>query len=376
MKRSTHASRGRALLSACALTALGTVSCRASAQLPPQPDITVTPEMRKEVIDGALSALNRLYVFPETAKKMEAAIRKRVENKEYDSITSARTLAETLTNHLRDISHDKHLRVLYRSEPIPEQIQSEPTPAEIEQQRRQLAVGNYGFEKVERMPGNIGYLDLRGFMNPGLAGETATAAMNFLANTDALIIDLRQNGGGDPAMVAFLSTYLFGPEPVHLNDIYDRPSDTTQQFWTLPYVPGKRYAGKDVYVLTSNYTFSGAEEFSYNVKNLKRATIVGETTGGGAHPGGPQRINAHFAVWTPMGRAINPISKDNWEGKGVTPDVAIAAPQALKAAHVMALKKVAPNAADPRRKAELNMLIERLEKEQKESVDVKAGEKK
>jgi retinol-binding protein 3 len=135
-------------------------------------------------------------------------------------------------------------------------------------------------------------------------------------------------------------TYLFGPEPVHLNELYWRPGDSTQQFWTLPYVPGKRYVGKPVSVLTSPRTFSGAEEFSYNLKNLKRATLVGETTGGGAHPGGPERVNDHFAVWLPTGRAINPISKTNWEGTGVKPDVEVPADQALATAHLAALRKL------------------------------------
>ena len=153
---------------------------------------------------------------------------------------------------------------------------------------------NFGFEKVERLKGNVGYIDLRGFTPAEFSAETIVAAMNFVANTDALIFDLRQNGGGDPATVALLSSYLFGPEPVHLNSLYWREGDTTHQWWTLPFVPGKRYAGKDVYVLTSKRTFSAAEEFTYNLKNLKRATIIGETTGGGAHPGGPRRINEHF----------------------------------------------------------------------------------
>ena len=138
---------------------------------------------------------------------------------------------------------------------------------------------NFGFEKVERLSGNIGYLDFRNFEDPKLASETAAAAMTFLANTDALIIDLRQNGGGEPEMVAFVASYLFDKK-THLNDIYDRPANRTEEFWTKETVPGKKFGGeKPVFVLTSHYTFSGAEEFSYNLKNLKRATIIGETTG-------------------------------------------------------------------------------------------------
>ena len=179
------------------------------------------------------------------------------------------------------------------------------------------------------------------------AGETATAAMSFVANTDALIIDLRENGGGSPDMVALVCSYLFGAHPVHLNDLYFRPENSTHQWWTLPYVPGQRYENKPVYVLTSKRTFSAAEEFTYNLKSLKRATIVGETTGGGAHPGGPRRINEHFTMFLPSGRAINPVTKTNWEGTGVAPDVSVSAEKALNTAYLAALKTIARNLTQP-----------------------------
>ena len=320
----------------------------ASAQTPlrrEQPDRTITAATRTEVIDGVLRKLGESYVFPEVAVKMETAVRERFKNGEYDAVTSAKALADTLTEHLQAVSRDRHLRVLYSFAPLPAEPEGSdgaPAPERRETSRR----FNFGFEKVERLAGNVGYLDLRYFDSPEIGGETATAAMGFLAGTDALVIDLRQNGGGDPAMIALLCSYLFPAEPVHLNSLYWRPTDTTQQFWTLPYVPGRRYLDKEVYVLTSKRTFSGAEEFAYNLKNLKRATLVGETTGGGAHPGGVERVSDHFAVWVPTGRAINPISKTNWEGTGVTPDVAVAADQALEAAHRMALKKLLEKADD------------------------------
>ena len=163
--------------------------------------------------------------------------------------------------------------------------------------------------------------------------------MNFLGNVDAIIFDLRDNGGGDPKMVALISTYLFD-QPTHLNDIYNRKEDATTQFWTLPYVPGKRLAGKPVFVLTSKYTFSAAEEFAYNLKNLKRGTIIGETTGGGAHPVSGQRIDDHFMIGVPSGRAVNPISKTNWEGTGVEPDIKVPANQALEVAKEKALEEI------------------------------------
>lgn len=313
------------------------------AQNAAQPaDITLDAAARAEVIDGALQALNEAYVFPDVAKKMEEAIRARQQRKEYDSITSGRQFALMLTDHLRAVSHDRHLAVTF----IPQGPPPPPPPggAQTLEERQRAIAGrqNFGFVRVERLAGNIGYVDLRGFMPPAMAGETATAAMNFLASSDAVIFDLRQNGGGDPTMVAFITSYLFGPQPVHLNDFYSRPTNETRPSWTLPYVPGRRLTNKDVYILTSSRTFSGAEEFTYNLQHLKRATVVGETTGGGAHTVAGRRINTQFAINVPSGRPINPVTKTNWEGVGIEPDVKVSAEHALKAAHLIALEKQLP----------------------------------
>src|ERR1041384_2776847 len=330
---------------------------------PEQPDLTIDAATRTQVVDTILKRLNESYVFPDIAKKMEASIRERVAQKEYDQITSAKQFATTLTNDLQAISHDKHLRVRYSYEAVPERgPRQEPTAEDREQRRRDLTWMNHGFSKVERLRGNIGYLEFYNFMDEELGADTVAAAMNFVNNTDALIIDMRQNGGGNPAMVALVCSYLFGDEPVHLNDLYWREGNRTEEFWTRKDIAGKRYLNKDVYVLTSKYTFSGAEEFTYNLKNLKRATIVGETTGGGAHPGGGFRINEHFGMFVPTGRAISPITKTNWEGTGVTPDIAVPAEAALLVARVMALKKTLTS-VNPDFKPGVEEEIKKLEKE-------------
>ena len=224
---------------------------------------------------------------------------------------------------------------------------------------------NYGFQKVERLPGNIGYVEFRGFFDPEGGAETVASVFNFLSNTDAIIFDLRKNGGGDPRMVALICSYLFGAEPVHLNDLHWREGrgERVEEFWTLKDVAGKRYTGKDVYVLTSGYTFSGAEEFSYNLKNLKRATLIGETTGGGANPGGGNRLSAHFGAFIPTGRAVSPVTRTNWEGTGVEPDVKVPAEQALRTAQIMALKGAVEKATDEELKGALRREIETLQKE-------------
>ena len=331
---------------------------------PEQPDLTIDAATRTQAIDTILKRLNESYVFPDIAKKMDESIRERVAKKEYDQITSAKQFATTLTNDLQAVSHDKHLRVRYSNEAIPERgPRQEPTAEEREQRKRDLTWMNHGFSKVERLRGNIGYLEFLNFMDEELGADTVAAAMNFVNGTDALIIDMRNNGGGNPAMVALVCSYLFGPEPVHLNDLYWREGNRTDEFWTKKEIAGKRYLNKDVYVLTSKRTFSGAEEFTYNLKNLKRATIIGETTGGGAHPGGGFRINEHFGMFVPTGRAISPITKTNWEGTGVTPDIAVPADQALLVARIMALKKSTPTIANPDRKAAMTEELQNLEKE-------------
>lgn len=309
-------------------------------------DSPIDKKTKAEVIAGVLKNLNDSYVFPDVAKNMELAINHRLANGEYEAVTSSIKFVELLTSHLRDVSHDKHLGVFFNINKIPLDRQNKRTPEEIERRASFDRSINHGFRRVEILPGNVGYIGFDGFFDVKSGSNAVAAAMAFVSNTDALILDIRKNGGGEPAMVAFISSYFFGPKPVHLNDIFWRPTNKTTQWWTKRSIPGHRYLNKEIYVLTSNKTFSAAEEFAYNLKNLKRATIVGEQTGGGAHPGGAARINDHFAVWVPKGRAINPITKTNWEGVGVTPDMVTEEANALEVAHKSALTNVLEKTSD------------------------------
>ena len=312
------------------------------------PASTISAEEKAQVLDSLVEHLRAEYVFPDVAETIAKAIAEKRAAGAYDSIGDADVFAKRLTEDLQRVSHDKHLRVRTPDD-RPSSDKKRPFPRTDEEFRRR----NHGFEKVEILPGNIGYLDLRMFARSDLAGDTAAAAMSFLANADALVIDLRKNGGGQPEMVQLLCSYLFPPEPVHLNDLYFRPLDETKQYWTLPWVPGPRFLEKDVYVLTSASTFSGAEECAYDLKTQKRATIVGETTGGGAHPGGNVPLAAGLTVFVPSGRAINPVTKTDWEGTGVEPDVKVPADLALATARELALKKLVEGCKDEGRKAEL-----------------------
>jgi retinol-binding protein 3 len=304
-------------------------------------DITLDAGQRRAVIEGATRALATGYFDVAVGNSMASAVLDRQRRGEYDAIVSASELADSLTSHFRAVSHDKHVGVDFSADVLPRFVASEkPGPDLIERRKRNGTLNNYGLERAERLGGNVGYLKVNGFFDAALGGETAANAMAFLSNTEALIIDLRENHGGSPGMVALLATYLFAGDPVHLNDIWQREGNVTMQWHTLPYVPGQRYVDKPVYVLTSAQTISAGEEFANDLKVLKRATLVGETTAGGANPGSTQRINDHFSVFVPTGRAINPVTKTNWEGTGVVPDVRVAADSALGVAHVLALEAI------------------------------------
>jgi hypothetical protein len=350
------------ILHSCAHVALALfmVFVSASHAQRPSPDFEITPEERTAVIDGTIKQLNAFYVFPDVAKKIEETLRQREAGGGYASLTSAREFAQQLKNDLRTVSNDRHLGVMFFKEGAPALPAGTPTPAQIASQRPFMEKLNFGFEKVERMQGNIGYLDIRGFVRAELGGETAAAAMTLLAHTDALIVDLRKNSGGEPSMIAYLLTYLFD-RPAHLNDIVERDGaqTRTQQWWTLPFVPGARFGeSKPVFVLTSRQTFSGGEEFAYDLKALRRGTLIGETTGGGAHPSRPVKVSDRFVIELPYARAVNPITGTNWEGTGVSPDIEIASEQALDSAYVIALEKVIETTNNPRQKEQLQKLVE------------------
>jgi hypothetical protein len=302
-------------------------------------NITVDAPTRTRVIDAAATKLTELYVYPDVAKKMVKALREHQKAGAYDAIEDAMAFAALLTEHLRAVSKDRHLSVNFMPGVVPEG-DPEPSAEEKARFREQMEKMNCGFRKSERLDGNIGYIKFDMFGDAEICGPKATAAFASVGEVDALIFDLRENGGGQPEMIAFVTSYLFAKR-THLNDIYDRKKNETTKYWTRPDVPGTKLAKQPVYVLTSKDTFSGAEEFSYNLKNLKRATIVGETTGGGAHPTMGQRIDAHFLMGVPFARAINPITKTNWEGTGVKPDVSVPADQALETAKSLAAEQIA-----------------------------------
>jgi hypothetical protein len=309
------------------------------------PDAPIDAATRTQVIDTAIKNLAAHYVDLDVATKLAASLRAHQARGDYDHVTSSVAFGELLTAHFAEVAHDKHLSICFRPKLVPPDPDpgAKPDPAAVAAaeaaEHEADRYTNCGFERVERLAGNIGYVKFNFFESPSDCGDVATFAMSFVANTDALILDLRENNGGYPEMVSLLASYLFDGWQQQLSSIYWRASGDTVPAWTSSYVPGKRF-GKDkpVYVVTSSKTVSGAEAFAYDLQAAKRATIVGEVTVGGANPGNIFRAGDHFRMQVAEGRAINPITKSNWEGTGVHPDVPIQADLALATAELLALK--------------------------------------
>jgi retinol-binding protein 3 len=329
------------------------------ANIPADTVEPLTKSMKSETIAQLTKEMKEFYFFEDLAKKVEQDLNTRNTAGEYDPITAGADFAKKLTDDLNAICKDAHLRVRFSKDALPvREKQQEPSPAEIKAEKRRNLQLNGGFESVQRLPGNIGYVEVRGFIERADFEKPAQAAMAFLANTDALIIDLRRNGGGDPASVQYLCSYLFDKR-THLNDITIRGEGKTE-YWTVK-VPGKTFPDKPVYVLTSKRTGSGAEECAYNIQSLKRGTIIGESTWGGANPGAFVRLNDHFGAFIPNGQAMNPHTKKNWEGAGVQPDVQVASADALKVAHISAVKELLAKATDPNDKERWENTLKDLE---------------
>jgi hypothetical protein len=324
-----------------------------------QPPPPLTGDDRGAIVDQISNALLETYVFPNDAEVMAQRLAKQLESGAYDDATDFSVFCHLLNQDLHSVRRDPHLHVDF-APPQP----AEPGGAQqVDEEKRMLEKLprlNYGFRRLELLEGNIGYLRLDAFIDASLGGATAIAAMAFLANADAMIFDLRNNGGGSPSMIQLISSYLF-EEPTHLNSFYIRRRDTTKEFWTQSDIQGERRSEVPVFVLTSDRTFSAAEEFAYNLKHLGRATIVGERTRGGAHPVERFRVEGYpMVVSLPFGRAINPITGTNWEGTGVEPDVKVVAERALDTAHLEVLEMIADMTEDTQRKQELELTQARV----------------
>ena len=302
---------------------------------------------RAEIVANAARLIEQRYVDAAKARTIAASLRKHGRNW---TTTDPEAFAEEVTEWLRRTTGDGHLGLSYSKDPIPEGA-GEANFSAAEMEKWYGPQLNHGIEKIERLPGNIMLLDLRVFPPPAMAGDVFAAALNVVAQGDALIIDLRNNAGGMETSRLLMGYLLEGGQP--LSGEYNRPANRHSAGVSPDWVPGRRFgSAKPVFVLTSRKTFSAAEAVAYDLQALKRATIVGETTGGGAHPFEYRRIHPHFAVDLPEGRSINPITGGNWQDVGVKPDVAVPADQALDVALKLARDAIArgrsASGSDPR----------------------------
>lgn len=331
----------------------------AIAQQGPKP-VPADAATRKAVIAELSSQLKANYVFPDVADKLATALAAKEASGGYAQAKDSKAFADALSTDLRTLGNDGHFAVGYDPEFRPAPANGVPDAAMLEAMHQEISSRGFGIDSARRLPGNVGYLELRGFGPTAMVGPAISGAMTMLSGTDALILDLRRNGGGEPDTVAYLMSHFFAQgDDRHLNDLYFRNGDKTRQYWTIPSV-GPRYT-RPVYVLTSGRTFSGGEECAYDFQTQKRAKIVGEKTGGGANPGDGYAIGKGYAAFIPNGRAINPITKTNWEHVGVTPDIAVPAADAQKVAHAAILRELIAATKDPDEKAYLQDSLKDVE---------------
>ncbi len=317
---------------------------------------------RAAVVQALAEKMNANYIDPAVAERVGSAIARKNAEGGYASAASAQAFSAALAQDLRALSGDLHFGAMldqgFRERGNAAEV---PARARMDEAREQAGRWGYGIEKVERLPGNVGYIELRGFGRTEFVGPAYSAAMSLMAGTEALILDLRRNGGGSPSSVAYLISHFFplGDER-HLIDIYNRPSDTTRQIFTVATV-AQRY-DKPVYVLTSARTFSGGEDCAYSFQAQKRGTVVGETTGGGSNPVGRFSVGQGIVVVIPTSRTTNFVTKTNWEHVGVKPDIAVPAAQALQTAHVAILRNLVSSEKDGDERKELQRVLAMAEK--------------
>lgn len=344
------------------ITLLLAAAVQAVAYGAPSTNDALDTAARHAVVKQLAQSVEDNYVFPDVARKVASHLREKDVKDAYGSANTAASLAEMLTADMRSTGKDLHFSVHYDPAFIASPENTVPTAEELAQQRQQSERMAGGIFRVERLPGNVGYLDVRGFEPTLFSASSITAAMTLLQNTEAIILDLRKNGGGEGESVAFLMSHFF-PEGDrrHLNDMFFRKGNRTEHYWTST-ATSVHYT-RPVYVLTSKRTFSAAEECAYNFQTQKRATLLGETTGGGANPGAFFTVGSGLVAFISTGQSINPVTGKNWEGVGVKPDVATPADRALDVANARILREIViPKTNDDRARAQLSAEAERLEK--------------
>jgi hypothetical protein len=295
--------------------------------------VPLDPAERRRVASAVATDVETYYFDRGLGREAAQTVLRKEQQGEDDALTGAE-FAVLLTRQIRSATGDLHLIVEYSAANLPQQPDAQPSQQALAAYRTTMLENHCAVERTTILPGNIGYLKLNALPTPSVCGPQMRAALASIDNTEAVVFDLRDNRGGDPDMVALVASYLFAqPQPWY------NPRDPQPSQLPAP-APGSHLAQKPVYILTSVLTLSGAEQFTYNLKMLHRATLVGETTGGAAHAGVFHRIDDHFGIGIPQFRIINPYSGRDWEGAGVEPDVKVKAADALVTAEKLAEARV------------------------------------
>ena len=322
---------------------------------------TLSPEDQEQVIRNTVRIVREYYVIPETGEKIAQHIEKKSESGSYSGILEVSKLCRVLTNDIREVYCDFHVALYQDPEEASRLREQGPNEEEDpEQWYEGREISNFGIKRAEYLEGNIGYLDLRLFAPVSLGRDAAMAAMKFLENSDALIFDLRHCEGGDPWQVQLFESYLFEEPPKLLLTLYNRSKDSHQQIHTIPHLPGKRLPDAPVYILTSHSTFSGGEDFSYTLKHHGRAKVVGEITGGGGNTVDHKVVHGDIVIQISTGHPIHPVTKSNWEGTGVEPDIPVSHDEALKVAHIDALETLIQQSQDDTCTTRLKWFLEQV----------------
>jgi hypothetical protein len=297
-------------------------------------------------------------VYPEKALQMDSLLKTRLANKAYAADSLLPDFTQSLTRDLRDFSRDLHISI----RPIPaRRFYATENKGISEEQIYARSLENYGWKSTEWLPGAVGYIKVDRFDDTAYAGDVAEAALSFAANCQAIIVDLRDNKGGQENMQQFIASHFFD-RPTQLSGLYWTYLDSLAEAWTRADIGGPSLANKDLYILISHQTASGAEAFAYNMKYAKKAIIVGDTSAGAAHWSDWYEFpNLNVVALVPVARPINPVTKSNWEGTGVIPDIAIEAAKAKDRAYLEAIQTLESKTTDERRKQQLNWLVPTIE---------------
>ena len=302
----------------------------------------ITKKEKVEIVELISENLLETYINLDLAKEMTSVLKSNIKSNKYKTVISPDEFAEIVTQDLQNVSHDLHLKLKYEPKKITQSKRIMPEEIKIKREKmmaNKMAEINFGFTEIKVLSGNIGYLNLRMFADTTYAKATATSAMNFLSNTNAIIIDLRENGGGVPSMMQLLSSYFTDAKPALLSDFYERKTDSKTQLFTFETIDGKRLTNTPLYILTSKNTFSAAEAFTYSLKHLDKAVVVGEVTKGGANRTKGINLDENFSISIPYIEATHPITNTNWEGKGVQPTIETKEKDAFIKAYIEAIHK-------------------------------------